>query len=352
MSDYKKETNNKTRLKANRMIAELPPFVEDYFLEREIRLSAMSIYSYANELSVFFKFLHDSNSYFATKSIKNITLEDLDALNDRDIVEFMHYLRNYPTELADGRVRITECSPTTIQHYMVALNTFWKYLYVRKMVSSNPVELIIRAKLPRKEVIYLDRDEKNIFLDAVESGEGLSKKQLASHSKNAERDTAIVQVFLATGIRVSELVGMDIRDINFRRHSINVYRKGGNFDTVYFSDTAEGYLKAYLDVREKKYRPAKTEEAVFLNRDGKRISVRSVQLMVKKYISVSVPGQAGRITPHKLRSTYAETMLKATGGDLERVQKLMGHSSITSTTHYVASTEEEKEAVRNLSEVN
>ncbi len=351
MSDYKKETNNKTRLKANRMIALLPPFVGDYFLEREIRLGAMSIYSYANELSVFFRFLHDSNSYFKAREIKDITLEDLDALNDRDIVEFMHYLRNYPTYLSDGRVKITECSPTTIQHYMVSLNTFWKYLYVRKMVSSNPVELIIRAKLPKKEVIYLDREEKNIFLDAVESGEGLTEKQMRAHSRNAERDTAIVQVFLSTGIRVSELVGMDIRDINFRRHSISVYRKGGNFDMVYFSDTAEGYLKAYLDIREERYSPAKDEDAVFLNRDGMRISVRSVQLMVKKYIQASVPNQAGRITPHKLRSTFDETMLKATGGDLERVQKLMGHSSITSTTHYVSSTEEEKEAVRNLSEV-
>ncbi len=352
MSDYKKETNNNTRRKANRMIAMLPPFVGDYFLEREIRLGAMSIYSYANELSVFFRYLHEANSYFAAKEIRDITLEDLDALNDRDIVEFMHYLRNYPQRMSDGRVRITECSPTTIQHYMVALNTFWKYLYVRKMVSSNPIELIIRAKLPKKEVIYLDREEKNTFLDAVESGEGLSKKQKRYHSKNAERDMAIVQVFLSTGIRVSELVGMDVRDISFRRHSISVYRKGGNFDTVYFSDTAEGYLQTYLAIREEKYHPAKNEDAVFLNRDGKRISVRSVQLMVKKYISAAVPDQAGRITPHKLRSTYAETMLKATGGDLERVQKLMGHSSITSTTHYVASTEEEKEAVRNLSEVN
>lgn len=349
MSEYKDQKNYEARQKANLIIAELPPFVRDYFLEREIRLSAMSIYSYAGQLKTFFNFLHDSNTYFRNKSLKEISLEDLDNLNDRDIVEFLHYLRNYPEKTRDGKIRYVECSSTTIQHYMVTLNTFWKYFYVRKMLHSNPIDLITRARLPKKEVIYLDKDDKNQFVETVKSGTGLSKRQSKFHEKNRERDTAIIQIFLATGIRVSELVGMDIDDINLRRHSINVYRKGGNFDTVYFSDSAGEYLEAYLACREK-YKPLQDERAVFLNRSGERISVRSVELMVKKYISASVPSEAKRITPHKLRSTYAETMLKATGGDLERVQKLLGHSSITSTTHYVASTEEEKEAVRNLSD--
>ncbi|SFK62277.1 Site-specific recombinase XerD [Lachnospiraceae bacterium KH1T2] len=349
MSDYKKEKNRKVRDKANEIIKTLPGFVYDYFIEREIRLSAMSIFSYASQLKTFFDFLHNSNSYFSSKELTSITLDDLDKLNDKDIVEFLHYLRNYPKKDANGNIHYVECSPTTIQHYMVCLNTFWKYFYVRKMLSSNPIDLITRARLPKKEVIYLDKEEKNQFINTVESGDGLSKRQAKYHSKNQERDMAIIQIFLATGIRVSELVGMDIDDINFNRHSINIYRKGGNFDVVYFSDAAEAYLKTYLECRDK-YMPLEDEKAVFLNRSGKRIGVRSVELMVKKYITASVPSEAKRITPHKLRSTYAETMLKATGGDIERVQKLLGHSSITSTTHYVASTEEEKESVRNLSD--
>ncbi|MCR5778233.1 MAG: tyrosine-type recombinase/integrase [Lachnospiraceae bacterium] len=350
MSDYKKEKNYEVRQKANAIIETLPGFVHDYFIEREIRLSAMSIYSYASQLKTFFNYLHDSNSYFKAKSIKEITLEDLNLLNDKDIVEFLHYLRNYPQVDANGIVKYVECSKTTIEHYMVTLNTFWKYFYVRKLLSSNPIDLITRTKLPKKEVIYLDKDGKNQFVDAVESGQGLSERQAKFHEKNWERDLAIVQIFLSTGIRVSELVGMDIDDINFKKHSINVFRKGGNFDVVYFSDAAGAYLQTYLDCRDK-YKPLDNEKAVFLNRSGKRLSVRSVELMVKKYITAAIPSESKRITPHKLRSTYAETMLKATGGDLERVQKLMGHSSITSTTHYVASTEEEKEAVRNLSEL-
>ncbi len=350
MSDYKKEKNYEVRQKANAIIKELPDYVYDYFLEREIRLSAMSIYSYANQLHTFFQFIHDNNPALKNTELRCITLDDLNMLNDRDIVEFLHYLRNYPVKGEDGSVKFVECSPVTIQHYTVALNTFFKYLVVRKMIKTNPIELIERSRLPKKEVIYLDNDSKHLFMDSVETGEGLSKTQAKFHKKNGARDFAMINVFLSTGIRVSELVGMDIKDINFNKHSINVYRKGGNFDVVYFSDKAEYYLKQYLDVREDIYHPSDTENAVFLNRDGKRISVRSVELMVKKYINASVPSEGKRITPHKLRSTYAETMLKATGGDIEKVQKLLGHSSITSTTRYVNSTEEEKEAVRNLSD--
>ena len=167
--------------------------------------------------------------------------------------------------------------------------------------------------------------------------------------KASKRDTAICTVFLDTGIRVSELVGMNIKDINFGRHGIKVYRKGGNFDTVYMSDHAEEILQDYLQNARDSYKPDKSEQAVFLNRDGARMSVRSVEKLVKKYMNSSVPDKADRITPHKLRTTFAENMLQKTG-DVEKVQKLMGHSSISSTMHYVTSTEEAIEAVRNLTE--
>ena len=349
MSDYKKEKNFKIREKADKIIDTLPDYVHDYFMEREIRLSAMSIYSYAGQLNTFFNYIHSRLSHLRRKDICDITLDDLDRINDRDIAAFMHYLRNYRVQRPDGSYKYFECGPTTVQHYTVTLNTFWKYLHVRGMVSSNPIELIIRARLPKKEVIYLDNEEKGELLDTVETGAKLTRRQTKFYQRNAKRDMAIIHIFLSTGIRVSELVGMDIGDINFKKHSIDVYRKGGNFDKVYFSDYAEEVLKTYLDCRDK-YRPDKNEMAVFLNREGKRMSVRSVELMVKKYVSAAIPSQASRITPHKLRSTYAETMLKATGGDIEKVQKLMGHSSITSTTHYVSSTEAEKEAVRNLTQ--
>ncbi len=142
---------------------------------------------------------------------------------------------------------------------------------------------------------------------------------------------------------------MNVNDINFAKHGIRVFRKGGNFDTVYMSDRAEEIMNDYLTNGRPSYKPSDKEEAVFLNRSGGRISVRSVQKLVKKYMLSAVPDKADRITPHKLRTTFAENMLMKTG-DVEKVQKLMGHSSISSTMHYVTSTEEAIEAVRNLSQ--
>ncbi len=115
------------------------------------------------------------------------------------------------------------------------------------------------------------------------------------------------------------------------------------------SDRAEEILSDYIENARPEYAPAEKEEAVFLNRSGQRISVRAIQKLVKKYMLSSVPDKADRITPHKLRTTFAENMLMKTG-DVEKVQKLMGHSSISSTMHYVTSTEEAIEAVRNLSQ--
>ena len=142
---------------------------------------------------------------------------------------------------------------------------------------------------------------------------------------------------------------MNMKDINFAKHGIRVFRKGGNFDTVYMSDKAEEIMTDYLENGRPSYKPSDKEEAVFLNRSGSRISVRSVEKLVKKYMLSAVPDKADRITPHKLRTTFAENMLLKTG-DVEKVQKLMGHSSISSTMHYVTSTEEAIEAVRNLSQ--
>ena len=269
-------------------------------------------------------------------------------LTDADIAEFLHDLRMPKKRSSNAGESV--CSETTIMHYMVSLNRLFNYLAAHRYIKSNPVELIRRGRVKKKEIVYLERDEKQELLDTIETGEKLTERQRKFHDvKTSKRDTAICTIFLDTGIRVSELVGMNLNDINFNRHGIRVFRKGGNFDTVYMSDRAEEILSDYIENGRPEYSPAEKEEAVFLNRSGQRISVRAIQKLVKKYMLSSVPDKADRITPHKLRTTFAENMLMKTG-DVEKVQKLMGHSSISSTMHYVTSTEEAIEAVRNLSQ--
>ncbi len=345
---YKDDKENEARFKAEAINKEMPRFVRSFFMSEENHLSGMTLYSYANQLHTFFLFLMENNPYFANKGLKEITVEDMGKLTDEDIAEFLHDLRMPKERKSNSGLSV--CTETTIMHYMVSLNRLFSYLTAHGYISSNPVEMIKRGRVKKKEIIYLEKDEKQDLINTVSTGEGLSKNQLRFHDiKASKRDTAICTIFLDTGIRVSELVGMNLNDVNFTKHGIKVYRKGGNFDTVYMSDNAEAVLSDYIENGRGLYKPDKNENAVFLNRSGGRISVRSVQKLVKKYMYTSVPDKADRITPHKLRTTFAETMLIKTG-DVEKVQKLMGHSSISSTMHYVTSTEASIEAVRNLSQ--
>lgn len=345
---YKDKKENEARLKADAISKELPSFVRQFFMQEENHLAGMTLYSYASQLRTFFEYLQESNPYFAKKELFQITTDDMNALTDADIAEFLHDLRMPKKRKSNAGESV--CSETTIMHYMVTLNRLFNYLAAHRYIKANPVELIKRGRVKKKEIIYLERDEKQDLLKTVATGENLTKNQLKHHDiKTSKRDTAICTIFLDTGIRVSELVGMNLNDINFTKHGIRVFRKGGNFDTVYMSDSAEAILADYLENGRPYYKPAEKEEAVFLNRSGERISVRSIQKLVKKYMLSSVPDKADKITPHKLRTTFAENMLLKTG-DVEKVQKLMGHSAISSTMHYVTSTEEAIEAVRNLSQ--
>jgi len=345
---YKDQKENEARLKADAISKELPSFVRQFFMQEENHLSGMTLYSYASQLRTFFQYLRESSPYFAKKEVIQITTDDMDALTDADIAEFLHDLRMPKKRSSNAGESV--CSETTIMHYMVSLNRLFNYLAAHRYIKANPVELIKRGRVKKKEIIYLEKDEKKELLNTVATGEKLTKNQQKFHDiKASKRDTAICTVFLDTGIRVSELVGMNLNDINFTKHGIRVFRKGGNFDTVYMSDHAEAVLADYIENGRPYYKPAEKEEAVFLNRSGERISVRAIQKLVKKYMLSSVPDKAEKITPHKLRTTFAENMLLKTG-DVEKVQKLMGHSAISSTMHYVTSTEEAIEAVRNLSQ--
>lgn len=345
---YKDQKENEARLRADTISRQMPPFVRQFFLAEENHLAGMTLYSYASQLKTFFEFLKESNPYFASKEVVQITTDDMGMLTDADIAEFLHELRMPRKRNSNAGESV--CSETTIMHYMVSLNRLFNYLAAHRYIRSNPVELIKRGRVKKKEIVYLERDEKQELLSVIASGDRLTKNQQKFHDlKASKRDTAICTIFLDTGIRVSELVGMNLTDINFTKHGIKVFRKGGNFDTVYMSDQAEEIIKDYLENGRPSYRPSEKEEAVFLNRSGSRISVRSVEKLVKKYMLSAVPDKADRITPHKLRTTFAENMLMKTG-DVEKVQKLMGHSSISSTMHYVTSTEEAIEAVRNLSQ--
>ena len=186
-----------------------------------------------------------------------------------------------------------------------------------------------------------------MLLDYVESaGEHLTGQALAYYQKTKNRDLAILTLLLGTGIRVSECVGLNLTDVDFKNNGITVTRKGGSQMVVYFGEEVEKALRNYLETYRKAVTPlAGYENALFLSTQRRRIGVQAVENMVKKYAS-QITNK--RITPHKLRSTYGTALYKETG-DIYLVADVLGHKDVNTTKkHYAAIDEDRRRSAANV----
>jgi site-specific recombinase XerD len=173
----------------------------------------------------------------------------------------------------------------------------------------------------------------------VETGEGLSERQKRYYQYTRLRDITILTVFLGTGIRISECVGLNISDLDFTVNGFRVTRKGGNQVILYFGDEVQKALLEYLDERNKIEALPGHEDALFLSLQRRRISNRAVQNLVKKYTKIVSPLK--NISPHKLRSTYGTTLYQETG-DIYLVADVLGHKDVNTTRKHYAAISDEK----------
>ena len=209
-----------------------------------------------------------------------------------------------------------------------------------------PKNVIVEKPIQLVNILRADVNEVAEFLDNVESGNKLSKAQLKRHEKLKTRDLALLTLMLGTGIRVSECVGLDMKDVDFDNDRIKVVRKGGAESFVYFGDEVEEALSAYMEERKELNPKEGHENALFLSSVGKRLCVRSVELLVKKYASTVTTVK--HITPHKLRSTYG-TNLYQESKDIYLVADVLGHKDVNTTRrHYAEIVDENKRNARNI----
>lgn len=360
MSNYKKETELKYKRLRHHIEADLPGFCRTFFMGKETIFSETTATAYAYEFHAFFSYLCENNSFFRNKNIKNITLEDLSMLTTEDIDEYFHYRRYHEIIINDNKkessekeliVKESTVKESTISKSRSAISSLYAFFINRRQLTYNPTIAVARPKKEPKKPIVLQPEEQDKLFAAIDYGTGLSNRQQSFLEKTKERDRAIFQVLLDTGIRVSELVGLDVKDINFDKHSFSVRRKRKKEeDDIFFSDYTQTVLLEYLAVRDS-FHPAQDEDALFLssmgNKPGNRISVRSVQYLTKKYMKSCCPEREAVITPHKMRSTYGTEILKATG-DLELVSELLGHSSLNTTRIYAQYDDDKRERARNI----
>ncbi len=335
---YHQQTYIDNTLKLRDMLKTLPPFAKDYFRSIEPHTSSKTRISYAYDIRVFFQFLLSENPAYKNRTLTDFSVNDLDQITAIDIEEYMEYLKVYRQPGSDKIITNTEKG---LARKMSSLRSFYAYYFKKQMIKTNPTVLVDMPKLHEKAIIRLDPDEVASMLDLIDKGSATLKGQaLAYYKKTRQRDLAISTLLLGTGLRVSECVGLDIEDVDFKNNSVKVVRKGGNEMIVYFGDEVHNALIDYIEGDRKKINPAPGHEhALFYSLQRKRMGVQAVENMIKKYAIRVTPNK--HITPHKLRSTYGTSLYKETG-DIYLVADVLGHKDVNTTRKHYAAIDENR----------
>ena len=323
------------------ILDELPRFCRQYFRGIEESTGARTRLAYAYDLRIFFEFIESENSAMKGTAIRDYPVSILEQIGKEDIEEFLEYLTYYEK---DGQVFTNDARGKARK--LSAVRSMFKYFYTSEILSRDVSALVPLPKLHEKPIIRLDADEVNDMLNKADTGSQLTKNQQRFHDKTRLRDIALLTLLLGTGIRVSECVGLDLEDIDFKEKGIRVHRKGGYEAIVYFGDEVESALKDYLEQRKQILPKDGHEKALFLSLQNRRITVRAVENLVKKYAGLAT--SLKKITPHKLRSTYGTSLYRATG-DIYLVADVLGHKDVNTTRkHYAAIEEDRRKSARNI----
>lgn len=327
---------NNTKKIAN-YLQVLPEFALQYILELENYTTSLTRLNYAMDLTVFFDFIC---RYKFGISAQQINYSHMEKITSTDISSFLSYLsyytfnnKNYKNN-EKGKAR-----------KLASIRSLFKWLYKKDYIKADVASKVDTPKIHEKEIVRLEVDEVAKLLNISETAESMTNSQKSFNKHTAERDTAMLSLFLSTGIRVSECVGLDLDDFDFDNNAFKITRKGGNQTVLYFSEETKSALLNWLKVREEKKLPEE-ETAMFISLQNKRIGVRAVEKLVKKYSKIIAPLK--KISPHKLRSTFGTNLYRETH-DIYIVADVLGHKDINTTKkHYAAVSEDLRKNVANI----
>lgn len=274
----------------------IPKFLS--YLEIEKNYSDHTILNYKIDLEEFFDFL------------KGISFKDID----------YPVLRRYV-----AHIRARNLKPRSVARKLSCLRSFFKYLHREGIVDKNPAKLLMTPKLDKKLPNFLSEEETSTLIESTDT------------DKSSElRDRAIFETLYSTGIRVSELVGLNEHSVDSIGNVIRVMGKGKKERIVPIGEKAIEALMAYAQVRSKK------SSALFLNKTGGRLTTRSIRNIINKYIQRA--GLHKKVSPHAIRHSFATHLLNR-GADLRSVQELLGHMNLSTTQIYTHLTTEKLKSV-------
>lgn len=330
---YFDERNIQNTQKLRELRKDLPFICNEYFIGTESQTSVLTRLQYAYDLKTFFYFLTTEIYEFVNIKVKYIDYVLLNKISTTHIEMFFDYLSYY-------KIKDKEYSNSlkTKARKLATIRSFFKYNYNKGNLEKDVASKVLTPKLNDKAIIRLEQNEVVDLLDTIEFGTNeFSPRQMAFCKRSQKRDLAICSLFLSTGIRISELVGIDINDIDFSQNAFKITRKGGNESILYFTDEVADVLSNYLDERAKN-NLLDGIDAMFLSAQNKRITVRSVENLVKKFAGVVTPLK--NITPHKLRSTFGTNLYRQTN-DIYVVAEVLGHKDINTTKKHYAQISED-----------
>lgn len=336
-STYRAEVDAKRIMQIREICRVLPQACADFLRGIAVTTGTFTRLAYALDLRTFFHFLQTERVAFSQKKLTLMTDDDLARVSQSDLTAYVEYLTYYFKEDAEnsetaGKAMVNH--ELAIKRKLCSIRSFYDFLFQSKRIPSNVTTLVPLPKIHEKPIIRLSREEMSRILYQAETGEGMSKGQQKYQKLTAKRDYAMLSLFLGTGIRVSECVGLNLADIDFEQNAFLVTRKGGNQVVLYFPPEVAEALADYIEERKQVEVLPGHEDALFLSLQRKRITQRSVQLLVKKYAAVAAPLKP-RISPHKLRSTFATNLYHETG-DIYLVADVLGHSSVDTTRKHYA----------------
>lgn len=333
---YREKIDAQRIIQIRAIARELPPACGDFFSAIAVTTGTFTRLAYAIDLKTFFHFLQTERFQFSHKPLYAFTNEDLALVSQSDLTAYIEYLTFYYKNDTDSVAPIKALTnhDLAIKRKLCSIRSFYDYLFKNNRIPSNVTTLVPLPKIHEKPILRLSMDEMHRMLEQAATGDGLTPRQKAWHKLTVKRDFALISLFLGTGVRVSECVGMNIGDVNLEDNAFLVTRKGGNQVVLYFPPEVAEALAEYMEERDKIEAQPGHEEALFLSMQKRRITQRAVQILVKKYAAVAAPLKP-RISPHKLRSTFATNLYNKTG-DIYLVADVLGHSSVDTTRKHYA----------------
>lgn len=320
---------------------QLPEFMKDYFIYLKGSVAVSTRAAYLEDICFFCYYLINETNLTQASETKYITVSEFNAIKSRDVNLFLgDFCPRYYRERNNGTF-IYENNNRALARKKSSISTLFKFLYRNEQIDNNITDGFNPIKLPKPQpdaIKRLDIDEVSIMLEAVETGEGLTEKEIIYWEKTKLRDKAILALFVTYGLRLNELRELNLSSFNFSRGEFKIYRKRGKEVLMPINKTCEYVVKDYINnerpLNENLSEDAK--DALFLSLQKKRLTSKAIRQLVKKYTSICMNTSRDKgYSPHKLRATAATSLIQS-GFSIYDVKTLLDHDNVTTTQLYAA----------------